>query len=147
MAAARDAAVPVGVHLDHSSDLAEIRACLRLGYTSVMFDGSRLPFEENIALTRTVVAEAHAAGVWVEAELGGLAGDEDVSTGAQAGELTDPDAAAEFVSRTGVDALAAAVGTVHGLTTVPMQRRPRPNPCDLGADERAVRAPRRLGPL
>ena len=113
--------VPVGVHLDHSSDLAEIRACLRLGYTSVMFDGSRLPFEENVALTRTVVAEAHAAGVWVEAELGGVAGDEDVSTGAQAGELTDPDAAAEFVSRTGVDALAAAVGTVHGLTTAPMQ--------------------------
>ena len=121
VAAAREATVPVGVHLDHSTDLAEIRACLRLGYTSVMFDGSRLPLEENVALTRSVVAEAHDVGVWVEAELGGLAGDEDVSTSAQAEELTDPDEAAEFVSRTGVDALAAAVGTVHGFTTAPIQ--------------------------
>jgi ketose-bisphosphate aldolase len=121
VAAASDASVPVGVHLDHSTDLDEIRACLELGYTSVMFDGSQLPFDENVALTRTVVAEAHAAGVWVEAELGGVAGDEDVSTGAVAGERTDPDQAAAFVERTGVDALAAAVGTVHGFTTAPVQ--------------------------
>ena len=65
--------------------------------------------------------EAHAAGVWVEAELGGMAGDEDASTGAAAGELTDPDQAGDFVERTGVDALAAAVGTVHGFTTAPVQ--------------------------
>jgi ketose-bisphosphate aldolase len=121
VAAAGDASVPVGVHLDHSTDLNEIRACLNLGYTSVMVDGSHLPFDENVALTRAVVAEAHAAGVWVEGELGGVAGDEDSSTGARAGELTDPAQAAEFVERTGVDALAAAVGTVHGFTTAPVQ--------------------------
>jgi ketose-bisphosphate aldolase len=121
VAAAAEASVPVGVHLDHSTDLDEIRACLGLGYTSVMVDGSHLPFEANVALTRTVVAAAHAAGVWVEAELGGVAGDEDASTGAVPGELTDPDLAAEFVELTGVDALAAAVGTVHGLTTEPVQ--------------------------
>ena len=121
VAAAREASVPVGVHLDHSTDQQEIRACLGLGYTSVMVDGSHLPFEENVALTRTVVAEAHAAGAWVEAELGGVAGDEDASSGAAAGELTDPEQAAEFAERTGVDALAAAVGTVHGFTTAPVQ--------------------------
>jgi ketose-bisphosphate aldolase len=121
LAAARDASVPVGVHLDHSTDLHEIRACLELGYTSVMVDGSHLPLDENVALTRAVVAEAHAAGAWVEAELGGLAGDEDASTGAVAGELTDPCQAAEFVERTGVDLLAAAVGTVHGFTTSPVR--------------------------
>lgn len=120
VAAAREASVPVGVHLDHSTDLDEIRACLELGYTSVMLDGSHLPLEDNVTLTRTVVAEAHAAGVWVEAELGGVTGDEDASTGAVAGELTDPDLAADFVERTGVDALAAAVGTVHGFTTAPV---------------------------
>ena len=120
VAAAREASVPVGVHLDHSTDLDEIRACLELGYTSVMVDGSHLPLEDNVTLTRTVVAEAHAAGVWVEAELGGVTGDEDASTGAVAGELTDPDLAADFVERTGVDALAAAVGTVHGFTTAPV---------------------------
>ena len=121
VAAARDASVPVGVHLDHSTDLDEIRACIELGYTSVMIDGSHLPLDENVALTRAVVAGAHAAGVWVEAELGGLAGDEDASTGAVAGELTDPHQAAEFVERTGVDALAAAVGTVHGFTAAPLR--------------------------
>ena len=121
VAAASEASVPVGVHLDHSTDLEEIRACLDLGYTSVMLDGSHLPFDENVALTRSVVAEAHAAGAWVEAELGGVAGDEDASTGAVAGELTDPGQAGDFVERTGVDALAAAVGTVHGFTTAPVQ--------------------------
>jgi ketose-bisphosphate aldolase len=117
VAAAREASVPVGVHLDHSTDLDEIRACLDLGYTSVMFDGSHLPFDENVALTRAVVAEAHAAGAWVEAELGGVAGDENASSGAGAGELTEPEQAGEFVERTSVDALAAAVGTVHGFTS------------------------------
>jgi ketose-bisphosphate aldolase len=120
LAAARDASVPVGVHLDHSTDLEEIRDCLALGYTSVMVDGSQLPFAENVALTRAVVADAHGAGVWVEAELGALAGDEDASTGVASGELTDPAQAVEFVDRTGVDVLAAAVGTVHGFTTSPV---------------------------
>jgi len=120
LAAARDASVPVGVHLDHSTDLEEIRDCLALGYTSVMVDGSQLPFAENVALTRAVVADAHGAGVWVEAELGALAGDEDASTGVASGELADPAQAVEFVDRTGVDVLAAAVGTVHGFTTSPV---------------------------
>jgi len=120
LAAARDASVPVGVHLDHSTDLEEIRDCISLGYTSVMVDGSHLKFAENVALTRAVVAQAHDAGVWVEAEVGVLAGDEDASTGVASGELTDPAQAAEFVDRTGVDVLAAAVGTVHGFTTSPV---------------------------
>ena len=121
LAAATAATVPIGVHLDHATDLDEIGRCLDLGYTSVMFDGSARDFEENVRLTRHVVERAHAAGVWVEAELAGVPGDEDASSDAVAGALTDPDQAAEFVKRTGVDVLAAAVGTVHGLTTVPMQ--------------------------
>ncbi|HEY3018652.1 MAG TPA: class II fructose-bisphosphate aldolase [Solirubrobacteraceae bacterium] len=121
LAAARDAAVPVGVHLDHSTDPEEIRACIALGYSSVMIDGSHLPFEDNVAITRSIVDEAHAAGVWVEGELGGLTGDEDASSDAVAGELTDPGQAKEFVVRTGVDALAPAVGTVHGFTSRPVR--------------------------
>lgn len=120
LAAARTASVPVGVHLDHSTDLDEIRDCLALGYSSVMVDGSHLPFDDNVTLTRTVVTEAHDAGVWVEAEIGALAGDEDASTGAAATLLTDPAEAVAFVERTGVDALATAVGTVHGFTTAPV---------------------------
>ena len=69
--------MPVGVHLDHCRDPEEIDACLALGYSSVMIDGSHLSFEENVALTRSVVERAHAAGAWVEAELGALSGDED----------------------------------------------------------------------
>jgi ketose-bisphosphate aldolase len=121
LSAARDASVPVGVHLDHSTDVDEIRSCIALGYTSVMVDGSQLKFEANIALTRAVVDEAHAAGVWVEGELGPISGDEDSSTDAVAARLTDPDQAAEFVLRTGVDALAVAIGNVHGCTTTPVR--------------------------
>jgi ketose-bisphosphate aldolase len=121
LAAAAQAPVAIGVHLDHSTDPEEIAACIALGYSSVMIDGSHLPFEDNVALTRTVVEHAHVLGVWVEGELGGLTGDEDASSDAVAGELTDPDQAAEFVERTGVDALAAAVGTVHGFTLTPVR--------------------------
>jgi ketose-bisphosphate aldolase len=121
LAAARAASVPVGVHLDHSTDREEISACLGLGYTSVMVDGSYLPFEQNVSLTRAVVEEAHACGTWVEGELGALAGNEDSSSGATPGEMTDPDLAAEFVARTGVDALAVAVGNVHGFTDAPVR--------------------------
>jgi tagatose 1,6-diphosphate aldolase GatY/KbaY len=106
----------VGVHLDHCRDLAEIDACLELGYTSVMFDGSHLPYEENVALTREVVARSHACGAWVEAELVGTAGDEDVSTGAAAEALTVPHEARDFVAATGVDVLAVSIGNVHGFT-------------------------------
>jgi ketose-bisphosphate aldolase len=109
----------VGVHLDHSRDLDEITACIELGYTSVMVDGSHLPFTENVALTRAVVERAHGSGVWVEAELGALAGDEDVSVNAAPSAKTDPAEAARFAEQTGVDALAVAVGNVHGLTDTP----------------------------
>ncbi|HWT25363.1 MAG TPA: class II fructose-bisphosphate aldolase [Solirubrobacteraceae bacterium] len=120
IAAATHAPVAIGVHLDHATDPGEIAACIALGYSSVMIDGSRLPFEDNVAVTRAVVEHAHAHGVWVEGELGGVGGDEDASSDATAGALTDPGRAAEFVARTGVDALAAAVGTVHGFTTAPV---------------------------
>jgi ketose-bisphosphate aldolase len=121
LASAREAAVPVGVHLDHCKDPAEIDACLALGYSSVMIDGSHLEFEQNVELTCAVVERAHAAGAWVEAELGALAGDEDSSGDVEAGAMTDPDQAAEFAARTGVDALAVAVGNVHGFTPVPVR--------------------------
>jgi ketose-bisphosphate aldolase len=117
---AEESPSPVGVHLDHSTDLAEIRACLDLGYSSVMFDGSHRSFEDNVSLTTQVVTEAHSRGVWVEAELGAIAGDENVSSAATAGDLTSPEAAAQFVERTGVDALAVAIGSVHGISDHPI---------------------------
>jgi len=120
LAEARSASVPIGVHLDHSTDFEEIRACIALGYSSVMIDGSELPFEDNVALTRAVVDEAHRASVWVEGELGGVTGNEDASSNSVSGELTDPDQVQEFIALTGIDALAPAVGTVHGFTSRPV---------------------------
>jgi ketose-bisphosphate aldolase len=121
LGAARVAGVPVGVHLDHAREPAEIEACLALGYDSVMFDGSALPLEENIALTSRVVEEAHAVGVWVEAELAGIGGDEDRSDARPADARTDPVAAERFVHATGVDALAVAIGNVHGIPERPVR--------------------------
>ncbi|MFT9474840.1 class II fructose-bisphosphate aldolase [Streptomyces sp. Mo3] len=120
--AAGRSAARLGVHLDHSRDLDEITACLEAGYSSVMVDGSHLPFTENIALTKEAVRRARDHGAWVEAELGALPGDEDVSTDAvaQAAAMTDPQQAGEFVAATGVDALAVAVGNVHGFTKNPV---------------------------
>lgn len=119
--AARASRATIGVHLDHCRDLGEIERCVKAGYSSVMVDGSHLPSEENVELTRAAVALAHPDGVWVEGELGALPGDEDVSTdAAPALSMTDPVEAAEFVRRTGVDALAVAVGNVHGLTSTPV---------------------------
>jgi tagatose 1,6-diphosphate aldolase GatY/KbaY len=119
--AARNSTATIGVHLDHCRDLAEIEQCVRAGYSSVMVDGSHLPFEDNVELTRAAAALAHPAGAWVEAELGAVPGDEDVSMdAAPAQAMTDPLEAADFVERTGVDALAVAVGNVHGLTTTPV---------------------------
>ncbi len=112
-AAARTTA-QVGVHLDHSRSLEEIAVCLRLGYSSVMVDGSHLPFEQNVALTAEAVRLAGPAGAWIEGELGAVTGDEDVSEPTAPGQLTDPAQAEEFVARTGVDALAVAIGNVHG---------------------------------
>ena len=105
--------VPVCVHLDHGPSFEMCRDCIDGGFTSVMIDGSHLPFEENIALTKKVVDYAHEKGVWVEAELGKLAG---VEEHVQSDEhvYTDPEEAAEFVSRTRCDSLAIAIGTSHG---------------------------------
>lgn len=116
LAAAESSGTRVGVHLDHSRDLSEIRKCLEFGYTSVMVDGSHLPFEDNVILTRKAAREARNAGAWIEAELGGLTGNEDRSSEAQVSSMTDPEQAARFVDETGVDALAVAIGNVHGFT-------------------------------
>ncbi|HON43243.1 MAG TPA: class II fructose-1,6-bisphosphate aldolase [Bacillota bacterium] len=107
--------VPVALHLDHGRNWATIVQCITNGFTSVMIDGSHLPFDENVAITRKVVEVAHAAGVSVEAELGKLAGIEDyIVVDERDAFLTDPDEALAFVERTGVDALAVAIGTSHG---------------------------------
>lgn len=105
---------PMSLHLDHGEDFETVSKCVAAGFTSVMIDGSHLRFEENIALTRKVVGLAHPKDVSVEAELGRLAGIEEKTVEEKEAILTDPDSAKEFVSRTGVDALAVAVGTSHG---------------------------------
>lgn len=121
LAAARTSACEVGVHLDHATDLDEIRDCLERGYSSVMYDGSALPLAENIARTREVVRLATATGAWVEGELAGVAGDEDATMETTANALTDPVSAARFVAETGVDALAVAIGNVHGIPRRPVR--------------------------
>ena len=111
---ARRAAVPVAVHLDHAESPELVHEAVRLGFTSVMFDASKLPYEANVAATAEVVAHCHARAVWVEAELGEVGGKD----GAHApGARTDPEEAASFVVATGVDALAVAVGTSHAMLT------------------------------
>lgn len=112
-ALAEDPGVPVVVHLDHGPDFDMCAACIEGGFTSVMIDGSHLPYEENVALTKKVVDYAHPRGVWVEAELGKLAGVEEHVTSADH-VYTDPAQAVDFVQRTGCDSLAIAIGTSHG---------------------------------
>lgn len=112
-AALDEADVPVVVHLDHGPSFEMCKDCIDGGFTSVMIDGSHLPFEENIALTHKVVEYAHERGVWVEAELGKLAGIEEHVSSAEH-VYTDPEEAVEFVQRTGCDSLAVAIGTSHG---------------------------------
>ena len=105
----------IALHLDHGDTFELCKSVIDDGFTSVMIDGSHLPFEENIALTKQVVEYAHAHGVTVEGELGRLAGVEDaVNVAAEDATYTDPDQAKEFVERTGVDSLAIAIGTSHG---------------------------------
>ena len=114
-AAIADTGVDVALHLDHGEDFDICKKCVDDGFTSVMIDGSKHPFEENIRLTKEVVDYAHDHGVVVEAELGKLAGVEDnIKVDARSATFTDPDEAAEFVERTGVDSLAIAIGTSHG---------------------------------
>ena len=112
---AEKASIPVGVHLDHSVTYEIAVGGIRDGFPSVMIDGSKYDFEENVALTKKVVDYAHAHGVPVEAELGKLAGiEDDVNVAANDAMYTDPAQAEEFVKRTGCDSLAIAIGTSHG---------------------------------
>jgi fructose-bisphosphate aldolase class II len=114
-AAIEDTGLDICLHLDHGEDFDICKKCVDDGFTSVMVDGSKHPFEENIALTKQVVEYAHAHGVVVEAELGKLAGVEDnISVDERSAKFTDPAEAQEFVERTGVDSLAIAIGTSHG---------------------------------
>lgn len=107
--------LPIALHLDHGESFEICKACIDGGFTSVMIDGSKLSFEENIAIVRKVVEYAHPRGILVEAELGKLAGVEDaVSVEERDAILTDPAQAAEFVERSGCDSLAVAIGTSHG---------------------------------
>lgn len=112
-AAVSDIDLPVALHLDHGQDFDICKSCVENGFTSIMIDGSHLPFEENIALTKQVVEFCHDRGVVVEAELGRLAGVED-EVSSEESIYTDPDQAVEFVERTGCDSLAIAIGTSHG---------------------------------
>ena len=116
--AARDAKVPVCVHLDHGCTVAYVEEALRLGFNSVMYDGSKLSLAENICNTQAVVKLARKYQADVEAELGGIAGDEaGISSGDTESKLTDIDEAVEFVQATGVNSLAASIGTAHGFYT------------------------------
>lgn len=110
--------IPIVLHLDHAENLEIIRKAIDHGFTSVMFDGSQLPFRENIERSREVVEIAHAHGVAVEAELGFVAGKDIYGTdypGAGQSLLTEPHEVVEFVAQTGVDALAVSIGTAHGV--------------------------------
>lgn len=114
-AATQETNIPIAVHLDHGPDFETCRMCIDSGFTSVMIDGSKYDFEENIAITKKVVEYAHKHGVVVEAELGKLAGiEDDVNVSQEEAMYTDPEQAKEFVERTGCDSLAIAIGTSHG---------------------------------
>jgi len=114
-AAVEDTGIPVALHLDHGADFEICKACIDGGFTSVMIDGSKYSFDENVELTKKVVDYAHERGVVVEAELGKLAGiEDDVVVSQSDAAFTDPQQAAEFVRKTGCDSLAIAIGTSHG---------------------------------
>jgi fructose-bisphosphate aldolase, class II len=112
-AAVETSTIPIALHLDHGETFDIAKSCIDGGFTSVMIDGSKHPFEENVRLTKEVVVYAHARGIPVEAELGKLAGIEDAIKSKES-VFTDPDEAVEFVKRTGCDSLAVSVGTSHG---------------------------------
>lgn len=115
MAEASGVSIPVVMHLDHGDSFELCKSCIDGGFTSVMIDASKYPFEENIRITKEVVEYAHSKGILVEAELGKLAGVEDeVKVAEKDATYTDPDEAKEFVARTGCDSLAIAIGTSHG---------------------------------
>lgn len=113
--AAEKASVPVVMHLDHGNSFELAMKAYRAGYTSIMIDGSHESFEDNIAVTKAVVDAGHPGGVPVEAELGKVGGKEDDLEGGEGNPYTDPQEAKTFVERTGVDFLAVAIGTAHGV--------------------------------
>lgn len=114
--AAEKTKVPVALHLDHGTSFEQVVKCIRHGFTSVMIDGSAYPLPENIKLTNKVIEVARAVGVSVEGELGKIGGTEDdISVDEKEAAFTDPQEAKEFVDATGVDALAVAIGTAHGI--------------------------------
>lgn len=110
---AERSSIPMALHLDHGKDLELIKKCIRIGYTSVMIDGSKLPLEQNAVVTKKVVSWAHKKGVSVEAELGTIGGAEDLVSSRNI-ILADPEVVHEFVQKTGCDSLAVAIGTSHG---------------------------------
>jgi len=112
---AAKAPIPIALHLDHGKNMKIIKKAIATGYTSVMFDGSSLPYDKNVRLTKDVVKMAHRRGITVEAELGAIAGIEDfVSVSEREAHLTNPDKAKDFVKKTNCDLLAVAIGTSHG---------------------------------
>ena len=114
-AAVEETGLPIALHLDHGDSFELCKSCIDGGFTSVMIDGSHLDYEDNVALTKKVVDYAHAHGVTVEGELGQLAGiEDDVNVSAEDASFTNPDQVEDFVTRTGVDSLAIAIGTSHG---------------------------------
>ena len=138
-AAIRDTGIDLALHLDHGADFEICKACIDGGFSSVMIDGSHHTFEDNIALTKKVVEYAHAHGVVVEGELGRLAGIEyDVKVSAEDSSYTRPEEVEEFVTRTGVDSLAIAIGTSHGAYKF------KPEQCTRNADGVLVPPPLRF---
>ncbi|MBC1421374.1 ketose-bisphosphate aldolase [Listeria seeligeri] len=117
--------VPVVIHMDHGGTVQDVMRAIRNGYTSVMIDASRASYEDNIALTKEVVSLAHKVGVSVEAELGTIGNNGSAEGGADTIVYTDPDQAEDFVKRTGIDTLAVAIGTAHGL--YPKDKKPELN--------------------
>lgn len=121
--------IPIALHLDHGADFETCKSCIDGGFTSVMIDGSHHPFKENIELTKKVVEYAHEHGVYVEGELGQLAGiEDDVNVSAEKASYTQPEEVQEFVEKTGVDSLAIAIGTSHGAFKF------KPEQCTRNAD-------------
>ncbi len=138
-AAVADSGIDLALHLDHGADFDICKACIDGGFSSVMIDGSKHSFEDNIALTRKVVEYAHAHGVVVEGELGKLAGiEDDVHVDSADSSYTQPDEVEEFVTRTGVDSLAIAIGTSHGAYKF------TPEQCTRNADGVLVPPPLRF---
>lgn len=117
-ALATAASIKISIHLDHGRDLPTVRQALKLGFTSIMIDGSALPFPDNVRLTRRVLRLCHHRKVPVEAELGEIGGVEDDVSGGNGAGYTDPGKAAEFVSATGCDSFAPAIGNAHGIYPV-----------------------------